>query len=50
MDEFIAREKIKLLFHFFEEEIDPSVRSRFKRRLIAEEDKLGRNLEALSLM
>ena len=50
MDQFIARTKIELLFTFFEREIDPSLRSRFKRRLIDEEDKLGRNSEALNVI
>jgi hypothetical protein len=38
-----ARDKIKLLFHFFEKETDPSVRSRWYRLLILEFDKLGFN-------
>jgi len=50
MDEFIAREKIKLLLHLYEKEIDPFVRSRFKRLLIAEEDQIGRNSETLNVI
>ena len=50
MDQFIARERIKLLSYFFERETDPSLRSRLKWLLIAEADKLGRNSEALDVI
>jgi len=42
--------KSSFLLRFFEKEIDPFVRLRFKRLLIAEGDKLGGNLEALNVI
>jgi hypothetical protein len=50
MDKFVARENIRHFRDRLETETDASQRSRLQRLLIEEEDKLGHNLETLSMI
>lgn len=47
MDKFVARENIRHFRDRLEVETDPTARSLLHRLLVQEEDKLGRNSEAL---
>jgi hypothetical protein len=47
MDKFITRENIQHFHDRLETETDPAIRLRLHRFLVEEEDKLGRNSEAL---
>src|SRR6516164_6511816 len=48
MDRFIARENIKHFRDRLSVEIDPDMRSRLHKLLVAEEDKLGADFELLA--
>ena len=48
MDRFIARENVKHFRNRLDTELDPDVRSKVRRLLIEEEDKLGASLELLA--
>jgi hypothetical protein len=50
MDKFVARENIRHFRDRLETETDASQRSLLQRLLIEEEDKLGHNLETLSMI
>ena len=48
MDRFVARENIKHFRDWLWVEIDPDMRSRLNKLLVAEEDKLGADFELLA--